>query len=343
METTPENRTLAIRIRPSDAVRPSDARRPAAWPTLLDYLSSRFTYIDREGWLAEIEQGRIILNGRAATSACRIETLELKSGDTVNWTGAPAEEPEVDENWSLLLETGDYLFINKPAGLPVHPSGRYRTHTLWNLLLERYGNLSLVNRLDRETSGVVLAAKSGEAAREAQTAIQSGCSTKEYLVLVEGNFACDLDASGILERDPSSPVRKAIRFVPESAAQPNGDPASPAYCRTHFSPVSPIALPGSGRIFTLLRARLYTGRTHQIRATLKSLGYPVVGDKLYGPDSEIFLRFIDGKTTDADRASLVLPFQALHSARFSITLPGGTLEASAPLPAFWAAGFPYLA
>lgn len=352
MAAATEQRTLTITVPPD-----------ATGRTLLDYISSRFTYLDRTHWLAEIESGRLSLdcanaggqkNGAPAPATTPAAApapapaqpdAVLCTGALISWTGAPVEEPEVDENWSVLLETDDYLFINKPAGLPVHPAGRYRTHTLWNLLLERYGSLFFVNRLDRETSGVLLAAKNSAAAREAQTLMQSGLADKEYLVLVEGNFAHELDAVGYLENDASSPVRKALRFVSTdgtSAPERVIDAGARAWCKTQFAPLALLALPGSDRTFTLLRAQLFTGRTHQIRATLKSLGYPVAGDKLYGHDSEIFLRFIDGKMTDDDRTLLVLPYQALHAARFSISLPSGTLEGAAPLPAFWSRAFPDL-
>ncbi|HOC30326.1 MAG TPA: pseudouridine synthase, partial [Treponemataceae bacterium] len=221
MAAATEQRTLTITVPPD-----------ATGRTLLDYISSRFTYLDRTHWLAEIESGRLSLdcanaggqkNGAPApattpAAAPAQPDAVLCTGALISWTGAPVEEPEVDENWSVLLETDDYLFINKPAGLPVHPTGRYRTHTLWNLLLERYGSLFFVNRLDRETSGVLLAAKNSAAAREAQTRMQSGLAEKEYLVLVEGIFAHELDAVGYLENDASSPVRKALRFVSSDGA-----------------------------------------------------------------------------------------------------------------------------
>ena len=225
----------------------------------------------------------------------------------------------------------------------MHPAGRYRTHTLWNLL-ERYGSLSFVNRLDRETSGVLLAAKTAPP-REAQTRMQSGLAEKIILCLSK-EFSHELDAVGYLENDASSPVRKALRFVSsDGASAPERviDAGSRAWCKTNFAPLALLALPGSDRTFTLLRAQLFTGRTHQIRATLKSLGYPVAGDKLYGHDSGMFLRFIDGKMTDDDRTLLVLPCQALHAARFSISLPSGILEGAAPLPALWSRAVPHLA
>jgi 23S rRNA pseudouridine1911/1915/1917 synthase len=167
----------------------------------------------------------------------------------------------------------------------------------------------LANRLDRETSGIVVVAKTQEAAAFASARLQDGSLIKEYHVLVEGVFPEYLDAAGWLGRDGDSPIRKKARFSRHEI--PGGQAA-----RTEFWSVDTRVAPGGDRL-SLVRARLHTGRTHQIRATLHSLNFPVVGDKMYGRDPTIFLRFAAGIMTEADEALLRMPHQALHCAHVS--------------------------
>ncbi len=133
---------------------------------------------------------------------------------------------------------------------------------------------------------------------------------KEYLVLVIGDFAGPVRARGRLAPDPESGVAKKKVFLPDDAA------AGPDCADTELVPVRKV-----GPDMTLVRALLHTGRQHQIRATLCSLGFPVVGDKLYGPDARLFLKIREQSFTDADRKLLRMPHQALHAARLGFVHP----------------------
>ncbi|MBQ6351830.1 MAG: RluA family pseudouridine synthase, partial [Lentisphaeria bacterium] len=146
-----------------------------------------------------------------------------------------------------------------------------------------------------------------------------------YLVLVHGDFRREVDATGFLIADTHSAVHKKRRFV---TALPEGA-ANVENCRTLLSPAG-VPAPG----FSLVRARLFTGRMHQIRATMCSLGYPVVGDKLYGRDERLFLKIRDGEFTDGDKRLLVLPRQALHSAELEFNHPvtGERMTFRSPVP-----------
>lgn len=280
---------------------------------LIDYLISRFTYQTGPEWAAHIEEGRLLLDGHRCDGT-EILAREMR----VEFIPLPYGEPPVCADWSVLSEDSDFLFIDKPAPLPCHPGGIYLNNTLWSFLSERYGSVRLVNRLDRETSGIVVAALSAEAASYAQALMTERRILKEYAVLVEGQFPDALDASGYLTKDESSPVRKKLKFVGKDTGS-GGSPPGFTGCETMFSLVKRR---DDGT--SLVTARPVTGRTHQIRATLCSLGYPVVGDKLYGIDPTIFLRFIDGTMTDEDRLRLRLDRQALHCARmaFDARSPG---------------------
>ncbi|MFP4351121.1 MAG: RluA family pseudouridine synthase, partial [Desulfococcaceae bacterium] len=216
----------------------------------------------------------------------------LTAGDMLSYYPPENLEPEVDREYDIVYEDDAILVINKPGNLPCHPGGRYFAHTLWGLLKTREGleNIHFVHRLDRETSGLVLVAKDPETARICQAQFEAGTVRKVYQVLVEGNFPSEpVIADGVLIPDADSRVRKKRRFISSDAKAPIPDQAQS--CRTRFR-----LLDFQGPL-SLVEARPETGRLHQIRATLCSMGYPVVGDKLYGVDDTLFLRFIDDRLT----------------------------------------------
>ena len=277
--------------------------------TLVQFLASRFTYRSESEWRQRIASGEITVNGKPADPEYRLamhDIIEYRPGDL--------PEPEADMNYKIVYEDGSLLVIDKPANLCVHPSGPFFRHTLWHLLSSRYGEIHLINRLDRETSGLMLAAKDTKtAAKLTSPGFRIG---KEYLALVFGSFDHAIDAAGFLVPDRLSAVRKKRKFVfPDSPEAGSGES-----CRTLLRPEK------SGKRFSLVRAMLETGRMHQIRATLFSLGFPLVGDKLYGPDESIFLKLRDNLVTDADREKLILDRQALHSARLAFRHPADGRE-----------------
>ncbi len=292
---------------------------------LLHYLALRFTYKDREQWRELILEGRLLVNDRPAG-----EGTLLVPGDLLEFHAPDGPEPPVSKAFSVIYEDDALLVVNKPPDLPCHPAGKYFRNTLWGLLCERRPDCEpplLLNRLDRETSGIVLAAKTRWAARAVGRQFQRKTVGKRYLVLVEGTFPrYPMEAEGIISADPESAVRKRRKYH----AGPLPDPAPPGAkaCATTFR-----GLDTFGGI-SLVEAVPHTGRLHQIRATLHALGYPVVGDKLYGPDETLFLRFIHGRLTPDDRKRLRIPRQALHAAEVHIFHPatGAPLRLSSNLP-----------
>ena len=271
------------------------------------FLSGRFTYQSRTGWQTIIREGRIAVNGIRVRASRR-----LHAGDVISFDVQGIAEPEVDPSYSVVLERPGFLVVSKSGCLPVHPSGCYFRNTLLMLLKERYGELFVVNRLDRETSGLVVFAKTPETAGVLSGLFASRQVKKTYLAAVFGKFpAGTVVKNGWLSPDPDSPVRKKRRFT---ETDPGTDDAEP--CGTEFT-----CLMARGG-FSLVECRPHTGRLHQIRATLCSCGFPLLGDKLYGPDDAIFLRFTEDAMTDSDRAALVLPTQALHAWRLRFDLPG---------------------
>ncbi len=285
--------------------------------SLIEYLAARFTYHSEAEWRARVAGAVVTLNGAAAQP-----DTPLAEGDVIEYHVADLPEPEVDEDYSVVYEDSGLVAIDKPGDLPCHPAGPFYRHTLWFLLRKRYGEIFPVNRLDRETSGLSLWARTPAAARFFSK--QLGSMRKRYLALVHGDFAHEVEAEGFLEPDTGSAVRKKLRFVREASS-----PAAKRV-RTRFAPLR------SGDRLSLIEAELMTGRTHQIRATLFSLGFPVAGDKLYGLDETMYLRQKEHALTPADLETLIFPRQALHAWKLSIVLPGGSqLELEAPAPDFF--------
>lgn len=266
---------------------------------------------------------------------------------------APWDEEPVPTDVPVLYEDEHILAVDKPALLPVHPTARYHKNTLINVLkAERPGQfLSLGHRIDRETSGVLLVAKSTASDRALKKVIESREIEKAYIAItwgapdperakgidakvspsaVDGPGAFRFERS--LELDPTSSYRVKMRL----GLSENAMTASTRF-RVEATRGRPDEVGGYARV----RCELETGRQHQIRVHLASLGAPIVGDKLYGPDETCFARGADGELTEDDLVRLELPRHALHAARVALPHPmtRDPLVIEAPFPsdlaAFW--------
>ncbi|HEY5705568.1 MAG TPA: RluA family pseudouridine synthase [Terrimicrobiaceae bacterium] len=234
--------------------------------------------------------------------------------------------------FQILDETEDFLAVDKPAGLLVHPTKPGGPRTLWNELCELLGyelatggQVSIVNRLDRETSGVLLVAKNAQAARAAGIAMQRGAIRKEYVALVFGWPEWD-------EQRVEGPILRLGEIGPSSVwlertVHPHGAPAV-----TRFRVERRLSLPQDRR-FSVLTAWPQTGRTHQIRVHLASAGFPLLGDKIYARGNHHYLDFIDRGWSEEIAAELWLPRHALHSAKLFLDLCGRKFVWTSGLPA----------
>jgi 23S rRNA pseudouridine1911/1915/1917 synthase len=215
--------------------------------------------------------------------------------------------------------------------LLVHPSKPDGARTLWGELrnlfayeLANGGQVSIVNRLDRETSGLVLVAKTAEAARRFGLLMQQQRIAKEYLAIVWGWPEWE-------RKTVDAPLVRQGAVGGSAIWLKQMVHASGAAAVTRFEVEQRFTQRTTAREqFSVVRAKPLTGRTHQIRVHLAALGHPIVGDKIYGPDERCYLRFIETGWTPELEQALFLPRHALHSATLSVE---GVDAWVSPLPA----------
>lgn len=211
--------------------------------------------------------------------------------------------------FDVVAEDDDLLVINKPAGLVCHPTKGDEYSSLISRVRLYLGGDSephMINRLDRETSGLVIVAKHLEAAVYLRKLWEGREVEKEYLAVAHGSLPVGKTLiRAPLGKDPASAV--AIK----DAVVANGTSAE-----THVFLLR--RLEHRHRPLSLARILLLTGRKHQIRIHLAHAGHSIVGDKLYGRDENIYLRFVHDQLTAADREELITENHALHAGRVTI-------------------------
>jgi len=235
----------------------------------------------------------------------------------------------MEKLFEIIHEDDDLLVINKPADLVCHPT---KTDVYSSLIsririyLGPEAEAHLINRLDRETSGLVVVAKKLSVALELRALWEGRLVRKHYLAIVHGHVR---EASGMIDaplgRDEQS--RVAIK----DKVRPDGAAAQTEFAlERHFS--------RSEGDFALLRVSPLTGRKHQIRIHLAYYGHPIVGDKLYGGDEDLYLDFVQWRLSETQRRKLLLPNQALHAGELRFIWRGQETFFHAP-PEFWFTDF----
>lgn len=281
-------------------------------PRLDQFLAAAHPAISRSRWKQLIEAGGISLNGAAA----RKPNTPLAPGDELRCVlpdPAPTGLVAADIPLAILYEDAELIVLNKPAGLVVHPAPGHAADTLVNALLHHCADLQgiggelrpgIVHRLDKDTSGVLVVAKNEQAVANLVAQFSARTVEKEYLALVWG--APKPAAGEIRQPIGRHPVHRKKMAVTERGR--------PAVTRYETLAAAPLA--------ALLRVRIETGRTHQIRVHMAHLGHPVVGDATYG------------RARHGLPAGLVLPRQMLHARVLKIAHPrdGRPLEFTAPPP-----------
>jgi len=292
------------------------AEAPEAGLRLDLFLHRRLPQYSRARLQQWIREGRVRVAGRPAKPSLVLRGSEVVEVDPVELPPLKAVPEAIP--LEVLYEDQDLVAVNKPAGMVVHAGAGNTAGTLVNALLHRFHSLSslggelrpgLVHRLDRDTSGVILVARTDAAHRSLAAQFSGREVEKVYLALVHGRLAAD---SGRIDkpiaRDPQRRTRMTARLA-------SGRPALTSYRVLR-------RWPG----FSYLEVRIHTGRTHQIRAHLAAIGHPVVGDRLYGAPARI-----------PGLPSLGRFFLHAHRIRFRSPSTGRPLTIEAPLAAELAA------
>ena len=230
----------------------------------------------------------------------------------------------------ILFENSSFLVFDKPAHLLIHPTKPDGTMTLWHQLTQLLafeiangGQVSVITRLDRETSGLVLVAKNRTTARDLHTLIEKRNLTKRYLAIVWGwpaqnGFEVD---QPLLRQGTIAPSKIWLKQAVHASGYPS---------RTRFRVRNRIE--NRHGQFALLECEPLTGRTHQIRVHLASSGHPIVGDKIYGPNENCYLEFIETGWTPTLAQQLLLDRHALHASSLAFTWGCERFRFDSPLP-----------
>jgi len=285
------------------------------------FVSGKYPSLSRSQVKKMIEDGEIRLNGLVVSKA----GLKLRTGDVVEFALRPAQPWQVaaqDIPLHILYEDRHLLVIDKPAGMVIHPAPGHREGTLVNAILHHCDDLSgiggvirpgIVHRLDKDTSGVLLVAKNDETHRHLSEQFREHQVKKTYKALVFGSPAEEEGTIALpVGRHPEDRKKMSTRS------------------RRGKEAVTRWRVAGRYGETTLLDVDIETGRTHQIRVHLSSIGHPVVGDRVYGGGGRL-----KSVRDPALRARLsAMPRQALHAWRIAFSHPVDKreMEFVAPLP-----------
>ena len=236
------------------------------------WLSDQFESLSRSYLQKLLKEGRVLTEGEALKASYRLRGNEVFSVDVPE--PVPLEVPAEDIPLDILYEDGDLIFVNKPRGMVVHPAAGHATGTLVNaLLFHCRGELSgingvsrpgIVHRIDRDTSGVLVACKTDAAHRSAAEQFAAHSITRRYYAICHGMF--DTPAGTV-----DAPLGRSKTDRKKMAVVPDGKRAV-----THYRIVDQTEK------YALVCLELETGRTHQIRVHMTQLGHPLLGDTVYG-------------------------------------------------------------
>ena len=238
-------------------------------------------------------------------------SASVRAGQIIHLDRPAPIEPDVPRHFEVLYQDADVLALDKPAGLPMHPTAKFYRNTLTTLLRERYPEeaLQIAHRIDRETSGVLLVARTASAASWLKRAFARRAVDKSYLALVKGQPPDE----GVIDQP--------IKLLDTPSHVMMGPAADGLKAVTRFRVVQRYA----GH--ALCAAHPETGRQHQIRVHLAGIGHPIVGDKIYGAGERYFMRACDEEASEGRISDELLalfdglPRHALHAHRLTFPHP----------------------
>ena len=280
------------------------------------FLAGYLKQVTRSFVSREIKNGRVLLNGKHIKSSTR-----LKDGDVVsfaiNFKAIPTTtvSPQKNISFAVVYKNKDFLVINKPVGLQVHPSAAEKTHTLANALLAHFPEIKevgddplrpgIVHRLDKNTSGLMIVARTQKSFEKLKDLFKERKMQKTYVALLHGNLK---DQEGIID----TPLARAPRYTKQKIAE--GKMRGKGR-----SAITLYRILKRYAHYDFVEAQPKTGRMHQIRVHFASLGHPIVGDTKY--------------YTKVEKRMPVLAYrQLLHAQKLSFTLNGKKYSFEAPLP-----------
>ena len=271
--------------------------------SLLEFLRDYHPHVPEAEWLEILRTDRMSCEGHSVSCETRV-----RGGNTLSCVFLEHTEPEVATAIRVIDEDPHLIAVSKPAPLPVHPSGRFNRNTLVSMMALAWPDLSLrvVHRLDADTTGLMLFAKTRAAAQSIGRQFEKAEAEKAYRALVSPE-----------PREDEFEVDQAIARRPSESGSRRIDPAG-LPSRTEFRVLARL---GDGR--AILEARPRTGRTHQVRLHLQAAGTPIIGDRLYGGRQKT-----EGSGDD--------PGLCLHAQRLSLVHPGdGRRQTWTTPPAQW--------
>ena len=230
------------------------------------HLAGLYPHSTPQAWQQKLNNREVTLDGVTATG-----TELLASGQTLVWNRPPWIEPESPQHFEVLFEDDYLLAVNKPGGLPTLPGGGFLENTLLRLVQKQTPNANPVHRLGRATTGIVLFAKTPQAASILSANWNTPAVQKVYRALAQTAHGT-MTTKSLPHRPCTAPDSRSVW-----AAHPGGKPS-----RSLAKVISRTATT------TTFAVSLYSGRAHQIRIHLASIGHPLVGDPLYGPDGGLF-------------------------------------------------------
>ncbi len=290
----------------------------------LDQVAAQlFAEYSRERLKDWIKDGQLMLDGRVAKPKDRVaggEIMQLSAQLAVETPALPQDIP-----LTIVFEDEHLLVIDKPAGLVVHPGAGNPDGTLMNALLHHHADLNLlpragiVHRIDKDTSGLLVVAKTLEAHTDLSAQLADKSVYREYEAVVAGVMTSGATINEPIDRHPTDRTRMAV------VKRRDDDDTRGRDAVTHYRVISRF------RGHTHVRVQLETGRTHQIRVHMAHAGHPLVGDPVYGGR----MRLPKGGTPEMIRAVQHFPRQALHARRLGLVHPasGDSLSWESPLPA----------